>query len=271
MSEKNKAVELLVNLGSNLAGTVVGSTLGFLMAGPGGAIAGGTIGNTFTDILKNVGAEVMDKKLSMAERQLIRSGAVYSLAVDRIKNNLEAQATPVESFFEKETSDGRTVAEELLENLLIKAKDEYEEKKIKFLGNLYGNIAFKSGISKQTCNQLINIAGSLTYRQYCILAMIKNIDKYELTQDDYRRKRAFFSTETQYFLQEIFDLYSINLICCVQKNSPDTEVFLGLTDIAPGRLRLQWIGETLYSLLGLNEIDEKEILNLVTLFKNITW
>jgi len=269
MSDNNKAVELLINTGSNLAGAVAGSALGFLMAGPVGAIAGGTVGSTFTDILKNVGKEVMDKKLSMAERQLVRCGAAYSFAINKIKNNLEFGATPVETFFQKETPGERTTAEELLEGVLIKAKDEYEEKKVKYLGNLYGNIAFRNGISKQTCNQLINLASNLTYRQYCILAMIKNIAKYNLSQEDYRGKNKFFSTESMYFLQEIFDLYNINLIRCIQKNLPDSEVFFGLTDIAPGRLQLQWIGEILYTLLNLNEIDESEILNMVTFFKSI--
>jgi TRAP-type mannitol/chloroaromatic compound transport system permease large subunit len=46
MSDNNKAVELLINTGSNLAGAVAGSALGFLMAGPVGAIAGGTVGST---------------------------------------------------------------------------------------------------------------------------------------------------------------------------------------------------------------------------------
>lgn len=269
MKEKNKAVELLINAGSNLAGTVAGSALGFLVAGPVGAIAGGTAGSTFTDILKNIGGEVMDKRLSMAKRQLDRSGAVYIFAVDRIKNNLEAHGTPVEGFFHSDIPYERTTAEELLEGVLIKAKDEYEEKKIKFLGNLYGNIAFRKGLSKQTCNQLINIAGNLTYRQYCILAMIKSIDKYNLDHDDFRGRKIFFPTETMYFLQEIFDLYNTNLILCMQKNSPDSEVFFGLTDIAPGRLKLQWIGEIFYELLNLGEIDENEILSLVNIFKNL--
>lgn len=269
MSESNKAVELLINTGSNLAGAAAGSALGFLMAGPVGAIAGGTVGSTFADILKNIGKEVMDKKLSMAERQLVRCGAAYSFAIDKIKNHIEIGEAPVETFFQKDTPEERTTAEELLEGVLIKAKDEYEEKKVKYLGNLYGNIAFRSGISKQTCNQLINLASSLTYRQYCILAMIKNIDKYNLSQEDYRGKNKFFSTESMYFLQEIFDLYNINLIRCKQINSPDSEVFFGLTDIAPGRLQLQWIGEILYSLLNLNEIDESELSNMAVFFKSI--
>lgn len=269
MKEKNKAIEFLISAGSNLTGTAAGSALGFLIAGPGGAIIGGAVGSTVTDILKNIGQEVVDKKLSMAERQLVRSGAVYSFAVDKIKKNFESGTMPVDGFFDSDTTNERTTAEELLEAVLVKAKDEYEEKKIKFLGNLYGNIAFRSGFSKQTFNQLINIASNLTYRQYCILAMIKNIEKYNLRQEDYRKQQIYFPAETMYFMQEIFDLYNINMIRCVQENSPDSEVFFGLTDIAPGRLRLQWIGEKFYELLNLNEIDESEILSLISMFQHL--
>lgn len=59
------------------------------------------------------------------------------------------------------------------------------------------------------------------------------------------------------------------MIRCVQKNSPDSEVFFGLTDIAPGRLRLEWIGEMFYTLLNLNEIDQNEIENIINVFKAI--
>jgi len=43
--------------------------------------------------------------------------------------------------------------------------------------------------------------------------------------------------------------------------------FFGLTDIAPGRLYLQPIGENLYNLLNLDEIHEDDITSIVNLLR----
>ena len=269
MGVKSNKFEHLINLGANLAGTAAGTAMGFLVAGPPGAVLGGTIGSTCTDVLKAIGEEVIDKRLAMSERQLLRSGAVYSFSIVKFKKNLEEQKPLSESFFKSYEPIERSTAEEMLEHVIIKAKDECEEKKIKFLGNLYGNAAFAIVLSKNTLNQLVNLVSDLSYRQICILAMIKNINDHNLRQEDYRGGGIQFPIESQHVLQEIFALESMNLIKCKQQNSGDSEVFFGITDIALGRLYLQPLGENLYNLLNLNEIVEDDILNLVNSLRAI--
>ena len=52
------------------------------------------------------------------------------------------------------------------------AQSEHEEKKLKFMGRLFANLAFHRDIDRDHANTLVRVAKDLSYRQLCLLAAI---------------------------------------------------------------------------------------------------
>lgn len=169
MSEiKNKAVDpalVFIEGGADLAGGAVSSALGFMAAGPGGAVAAGVVGVALQRTLRYAASRYM------SQRERIRSGAVSAHAIARISQRIGWGHQPREDFF-SENLDCRSDGEEILEGVLIKARDEFEERKLKYLAFFYANLVFDSSVSAMTAHRLLKTIGLLSYRQLIFLALV---------------------------------------------------------------------------------------------------
>ncbi len=59
--------------------------------------------------------------------------------------------------------------EEIFEGVLMQAKSEHEEKKLRFLGQFLGNVAFDQHCSPEHANYLLGLIERLTYQQLAML------------------------------------------------------------------------------------------------------
>jgi hypothetical protein len=92
--------------------------------------------------------------------------------VSKIKEKIEkGENIREDNFFSKDPSN-RSSFEEITEGVLLSAQKEHEEKKVRFLGNLIANISFNSSINRADANLYVNLAEALSYRQYCLLALL---------------------------------------------------------------------------------------------------
>ena len=149
--ETDKTKEL-ISFGSEIAGAATGSVIGFLAAGPIGAVGGAVAGPFLTKGLEIV-ADFALRNLS--HREKVKAGAGLSFAYERIMQYLESGKIPRnDGFFDKDHS-GRSASDEILEGVLIKCKQEHEEKKLRLIGNIYANVAFLSDISIAGANWLL--------------------------------------------------------------------------------------------------------------------
>ena len=130
-------------MGSDIAGAATGSAIGFLTGGPGGAAIGGATGVIISKSL----SDITDRLLS--NREKMRVGATATFALTKIKSRLDSGDKLRNDGFFEEKEGGRPDAEEIFEGVLLKAKNEHEEKKAKILGNIFANIAFLPGFSDQ--------------------------------------------------------------------------------------------------------------------------
>ncbi len=152
----------LVDAGVSIAGNVAGSAVRILFPDPIYGIAAGAI---VSETTKRVLGEFAGRVLS--SREEIRVGATISFAAVKIQNRLDAGETPRADGFFDEDETGRSNADEIFEGVLLKAKNESQEKKIKYLGNLFANVAFRSDISTTEANFFLKTAEELSYRQFC--------------------------------------------------------------------------------------------------------
>jgi hypothetical protein len=180
--EKKKVdvINELIENSSEISGSIAGSLIGAAIAGPFGLVIGGASGPIITKVFKTIGIEIRERFLS--RREEIRIGGVYTFAINKIfDNQKKGKEIRTDISFVQE-NNGRSMAEEILEGIILIAQKEYEERKVKYLGNLYANICTYSKIGREHANQLIKTSNNLSYRQFCLL-QIFHIDAIQKGAD----------------------------------------------------------------------------------------
>ncbi|WP_338557943.1 hypothetical protein QJR60_09950 [Paraclostridium sordellii] len=250
--KKDQSLEYWIGMGAELVGGGIGGAVGFALGGPAGAILGGPTGTLISKSLGAVGLEMKSRMLS--NRESIRIGAALSYFVNKVNENIEkGKVVRDDSFFENSISN-KSDAEEIYEGLLIAAQKEHEEKKIKYMGNLLGNIVFRTDIDKSFANLLIKEASNLSYRQMCLIKLFYENNNKELKRSNYRQERIAEAKIP--VLYEIIDLDKRQLI-----NNSIHHV-MGLTDIIPDEYLPNGIGVLLYDLFELNTMTQEEITSI---------
>ncbi|HYX72038.1 MAG TPA: hypothetical protein VE732_04650 [Nitrososphaera sp.] len=179
MKDNDYKGKSLLESGVAIAGGVAAYVAGTLIAGPiAGPIAGAAVAAAINDVAKRGLGEFANRLLS--SREQARVGAAFAYAVATIQNRIDAGDSPrADNFFQRDET-GRSDADEILEGVLLKAKNESEEKKTKYLGNLFANVAFMPGVPATVANFLLRTAEALSYRQFCFLALIEQSGTLEI-------------------------------------------------------------------------------------------
>ena len=95
-----------------------------------------------------------------------------------------------------------------MEHILLRSRQEPEEKKLPFMAHLFANLAFDSTIDVHMAHQLTKAAELLTYRQLCLLRLAAVKDKFGLRNRDYRGQSSF-SISLYPILYEIYHLHNL--------------------------------------------------------------
>lgn len=132
---------------------------------------------------------------------------------------------------------------------MLAAQKEYEEKKLKYLGNLYANIPFEEAVDSRMANMLLKIASELTYRQYVILYVVNMLQEPECSaavkKEPYESLSGFRMVT---IATEIFDLYRRTLL-------QSSEALLDAAAINPSKLTLVGYGSLMFELMELRGIE----------------
>ncbi len=254
-SDNTLATELILG-GAEIAGGAAGAAIG-LLGGPLASVGGTVIGIAAGRVLSHIGAELKMKLIG--PREIVRVGAAAAFAGKYIADGLSAGTTLRDDGFFDDKIGERASAEAVLEGVLLKARDSYEEKKLEMLGVLYANIAFHPEVSSAYAYLLIKLIGELTYRQLVIMEIL-----YEQTRDNTSvfKDVEFRSDESEKnnltsegvgLLTEAFDIYQRELA-----HSSDGSAWLGLSDTNLGKMRLQGSGVMLAQLAALQVLIAKE-------------
>jgi len=258
INNKSEPINDLINIGSEIAGGATGAAVGFLAAGPTGAVLGGATAPLLTHTFRNLAAEI--KRRLLSPREEVRIGATITFAINKIKENIASgQQIRQDSFFQKQL-DERAASEEILESILLVAQREPQERKLQFYGNLIANIAFHSEIDKAEANLLISLCERMSYRQICLLSLFAQKERFDLRQENYRNVRNIGGSRVV-LLQEIYDLYSQGML------NASGKVLLGLGDIKPAKINVQGTGGMLYELMELWKVDLQDLNKIVMLLR----
>lgn len=169
----------LISLGADITGSLAGAGIGLAVAGPPGALAGAVAGPVATTAIET-SVDFLERQLSKREQEKIGAGLYYAL--DKINRRLIRGEPPREDDFFTEKTRERAKAKELLEGVLIGCKNQYQEKKIRHLGYIFGNAVFCT-YPPEDFNTVLSICERMTYRQMCLLTLASNIKNKRLYKD----------------------------------------------------------------------------------------
>lgn len=178
----NTGIAVASNFGTKVAEELVVSFLGegsrFYIA-PAGIIVHNAISSTLEDFTHRVFSRNEVKKI----------GTVIEATVLEINSRLDGGATPRDDGFFTDEQSGRTKAEEIFEGVLLKARDQHEEKKLTHFGYFYANLAFRSDIPPTLANFLLKAGHALSYRQFVLLRYIADFRDVAFDAEPIRGRR----------------------------------------------------------------------------------
>lgn len=256
-SKQSEKLKLIIDKGSEVGGSVAGATIGLAIAGPAGAIAGAFVGPLISAAFKKVGTEISEK--IMGPREQARVGATYTLALEKTSKMIEdGKEVRGDDFFDTQEND-RSKSESILEGTFLKARNEYEEKKIKCYSNFLANLNFESSVGFEKSNTLLRILEQLSYRQIAILAYFTEID--ELSTERwmilFKDKEELGKYQDFYF--ELMDIYNKQLL---QQTGGGFSMSASSLGISP-------LGKVLCNLISIEEIDEGDKLEIAKIIESI--
>lgn len=237
--------------GSEIAGGAVGGAIG-LIGGPAGAILGGTLGAAFVVAIK----EIIYRQLS--NRQEVRVAASVTYALTGVQSKLDAgMEIRTDGFFG--AGEHRSSAEELFEGILLKCKDQYQEKKIPYISRIFEQTIFDNQISAELANQILLTAESFTYRRLCIIAYFGRFNEFnhETTMKDpyVLYKEVAWPIELEMILQDICDLVYLGTI-------QNSAAIFTRHDLIPASIQITPLGSTYLSVMGLAEIPVDDLIHI---------
>ena len=161
-------------------------------------VASGALAPIVANAAKNMLPEVL------GERERNRLEFVFTRSVEKIKYLIGQNKMPRnDDAYYDSTYSGIPNAQEILEGVLLKAREEFQSKKLECYSSFFANLCFDETISFEHANFLLNTLERLSYRQLCILSYLSDGKTIPTSRWD-----AVFKTGQNKELLRYFDFYS---------------------------------------------------------------
>lgn len=110
------------------------------------------------------------------------------------------------------SKDQWSKAEEIIESVLLKAADEYEYRKQKYLSLFLAKIMFSTEISADSAHYQLNLFPNLSYRQLCLIGLANSEKRAEIKSIEKENKPVLIHNERNQIIVELLNLYEKRLI-----------------------------------------------------------
>jgi len=235
MNKQGKRKEK-VNTGVDAAASALGAGIG-LVGGTPGILIGAAMGPVLADFVK--------RKLSKKEETRIE--IVIREAKRIIEEKVEKEGGKIRDDFDKEKFGT------LLEGVLMKARDSYEDKKVLLLANLAAVAPFTNTPIENLISTL-SLAEKLSYRELCLLAIVGK-NQYGthqgLSDEMLKNETEKISEVHQGIYGDLFSMSAQNLLAQRSEDGKTINVIWTAYDIVPSRLTLLYRGMLLFNGLRL--------------------
>lgn len=260
MENDGKAVSLLKK-GSSIAGASVGNVISALISGGVAGLSGSVAGAAAAKACEMVVEDIAHRMLSTREQHKV--GGVAALAIDGIRERLLWDRPRNDGFFERTEDDQPSPGEELFEGALLAAKQEHERKKLEYIARFFTNLVFKTDFQPAEANHLLAIAETLTYQQFCILAVVANRERFTLRSEAWP-KRGVIPTEKLDLAHQAFYLYQRQFLVSIDPQRGQAGFVYDIAHTLPNQGHLSPTGQRIVEILGLGEIPHEDLEEVAT-------
>ena len=206
--------------------------------------------------------EIREHVYSKKESKKILVTLYFSLKI--IKENIDKNMNIKEENFIIINNENKLLIEEFMDGIVINAKNEHEENKLKYYGYLLGNLIFKENLDRDESNRLIKISRSLSYCQIKLINMYiisQMIQVPILKREDYT-KTGIENYRLLGVLQDTLDMIQKSIL------NGSGKLVLDIVQINPSKVKVQGIGTLLYNLMGLSKMPYDEMEDLLDILSN---
>ena len=206
--------------------------------------------------------EIREHVYSKKESKKILVTLYFSLKI--IKENLDKNMNIKEENFIIINNENKLLIEEFMDGIVINAKNEHEENKLKYYGYLLGNLIFKENLDRDESNRLIKISRSLSYCQIKLINMYiisQMIQVPILKREDYT-KTGIENYRLLGVLQDTLYMIQKSIL------NGSGKLVLDIVQINPSKVKVQGIGTLLYNLMGLSKMPYDEMEDLLDILSN---
>ena len=247
----------IIKKGSSIAGGVTGTALSLLTKEPIALLAASGIGAHLPNIINDFAERFL------SQREQIKVGALEAFTIYKIQQNLELDKSVNQKFIEEDQHQLSIF--DLYEGTLIKAKNEFEEKKIELISSVFANSIFTNDLNPHDANHILNLVATLSYRKLCIIAFYHRRQEFSqislLPKPFLWYEDASFSLGTMITSQDIFELREQGILDAGSGNNlmaPDK------THLTPNEMQISPIGELYTRIIDFKDIDQEDIVQIVT-------
>jgi hypothetical protein len=251
----------IIAAASEIAGSVAGAGLGLVVLGPAGALGGAALSPVATRVISRTCLDVYDR---ITGRGAARATAAAAFAATKIQQRLaEGERLRDDGFFDDQVV--RSSADEVLEGIMLKCRDEHEEQKARYYGNLFASAATNERYTVGYLNRALSVLDNLTYQQLCLLRIFSDPDHRSLRAQDYTEVEATLSNDTVNVLDQLHDLIQRSLAHRAGPPGSDPETLqssifiMDPFQIAPTEIRLTRLGSQLCGLLQLQDLPDDDL------------
>ena len=214
-------------------------------------------GEEIENLYENIINDLYEDIYTLKERKRILTTLYYSLKI--IDENIDKKVHIREDKFFTKYNEEEALSKELMEGIVICARNEHEENKLKYYGYLLGNMMFKENLDKDECNRLIRISRNLSYCQIKLINMYvisQTIQVPILKREDYT-KTGIGDYKLLGILQDTLDMIQKSIL------NGSGKLVLDVVQINPSQIKVQGIGTLLYNLMSLNKMPYDELEDLL--------
>ena len=233
---------------SDILASCTSATLPILFQGsPESVLLASVLPPLLSKAFNAIGDDLLKKNLTQKEMKIL--GISYAYAINTIKDNKDkGLAFRTDNLF-IEGVDENSKVEDILESTFKNAINDYEDEKSKFYGYFIGNLPFASEIGYSYSFTIQRIIKNLSYKELCIIRYFKNNGILKLQNFD-----SFKNDGLNIEKNEMAFYYKNLLSLGVIHKSPPMTMHFELDN-----MKLSPLGNNIYTLLNLQEIDRKEI------------
>jgi|GEM_PF-1978819 len=247
------SVEKWIGIGAETIGATVSGAIGYLSPTIQGVLGAAVGGVAVSQGLEFVGKELHSRILSKREEKRI-STAYYYLQERFNLNVSEGKSIRDDDFFDL-IDDEYNKNTEILEGIMLVAQKCYQEKKVPFIANFYANLIFDKTIDSYQANSFLRLAESMSYRQFCLLAVYYYAADFDLDKHNMAPVIRNVRVDTISELIALRDYVFLRTEIAI-KNDGRHYIF------PPENAYLTEYGKIFCELFGLNEISDDDLLEM---------